>query len=76
MSLERFDGGRVGRALFLYAGPADVMRGGEPVYDGAICAVCRCGRCGMMFGVQRDGMCGWRTVELMSGGDNGYRKKQ
>ena len=49
MSLERFDGGRVGRALFLYAGPADVMRGGAPVYDGAICAVCRCGRCGMMF---------------------------
>nr|DAM30692.1 MAG TPA: hypothetical protein [Caudoviricetes sp.] len=47
MSLERFDGGRVGRALFLYAGPADVMRGGEPVYGGAICAVCRCGRCSM-----------------------------
>ena len=29
MSLERFDGGRVGRALFLYAEPADVMRGGS-----------------------------------------------
>lgn len=75
MSLERFDGGRVGRALFLYAGPADVMRGGSQytagryvLYAGAGGVVC--------FGVQRDGMCGRRTVELMSGGDNGYRKKQ
>ena len=39
MSLERFDGGRVGRALFLYAGPADVMRGGASIRRGDMCCM-------------------------------------